>query len=131
MYTITKEMSFEAAHRLLDYNGPCHNLHGHSYRVEVSIGSESLDKQGFVMDFGDLKKVLNQLISEWDHATILQASDPLIGVLQALDVRVVVFNEAPTAENMARKIFNFLANKGVGVAMVTVYETEHNCASVC
>jgi 6-pyruvoyltetrahydropterin/6-carboxytetrahydropterin synthase len=131
MYSITKEMTFEAAHRLFGYNGPCGNLHGHSYKVQVTVCSEALDGQGFVMDFGDLKKVLKPLLDSWDHATILQDSDPLVGVLKTLETKVVVFSEIPTAEVMARHIFIFLGSAGIPVAQVTVYETANNCASVC
>jgi 6-pyruvoyltetrahydropterin/6-carboxytetrahydropterin synthase len=131
MYGITKEMTFEAAHRLLDYNGPCGNLHGHSYKVQVTVCSDALDSQGFVMDFGDLKIAVNKIIGEWDHAVILQDRDPLVPTLQAQGQKVVVFHEQPTAEYMANAIYNGLRMQGLNVSQVVVYETANNCASVC
>lgn len=131
MYGITKEMTFEAAHRLLDYDGLCKYLHGHSYKVQISVCSEALDRNGFVIDFGELKMVANELLSNWDHATILQKGDPLIPVLQSLGQRVVVLNGPASAEFMAATISSYLTSKGINVSQVVVYETANNCASVC
>jgi 6-pyruvoyltetrahydropterin/6-carboxytetrahydropterin synthase len=130
MFGITKEVTFEAAHRLLNYDGPCGNLHGHSYKVQVTVCSSDLDDQGFVMDFSKLKWLLRDTIGEWDHATILQNGDPLIDPLQKL-VKLVIFGEPPTAENMANKIYNALTEQQVKVSQVVVYETADNSASVC
>lgn len=130
MYGITKEMTFEAAHRLLGYEGPCGRLHGHSYKVQVTICSDALDRQGFVMDFSDLKVAVNRIIGDWDHAVILEDSDPLVPTLQAQDQKVVVFSDKPTAEIMANTIYNGLSDQGLSVSQVVVYETANNCASV-
>ncbi len=130
MYGITKEMTFEAAHRLFGYDGLCGNLHGHSYKVQITVSSEALDTQGFVVDFGDLKRIANELLGIWDHSTILEKGDPLISVLQALGQRVVVLEGPASAEFMAATISAFLTSKGMNISQVTVYETANNSASV-
>lgn len=67
---IAKEFTFDAAHRLLNYNGPCANLHGHTYKLQVIL-SNSVQKNGMVIDFSDLKKiVMEKVISKLDHKFI-------------------------------------------------------------
>ncbi|HLU85688.1 MAG TPA: 6-carboxytetrahydropterin synthase, partial [Vicingaceae bacterium] len=74
---ITKEFKFEMAHALIGYDGPCKNIHGHSYRLNVTVkgkvknGTSDSD-EGMVVDFGIIKKIVNELIvDKYDHALVL------------------------------------------------------------
>lgn len=120
---VTKEFNFEIAHALWNYDGPCKNLHGHSYKLFVTVmGSPINDpdnpKNGMVIDFGDLKDIVNEEIVEpLDHAVILNEEalkTNINGIPQMFDKRFVV-NYQPTCENMvtdfARRIVNRLPQR--------------------
>jgi len=139
-YLITAETKFDAAHRLSDYKGECERIHGHTYRVLVTVESSKLNNWGAVIDFGDLKKLLKTHIDgKYDHKLILKSGgtkNKAIGeILQ--DGWIVWMNSNPTAENMACDIYKnlmstFNANnffKGVKLVEVTVYETATNKAT--
>lgn len=105
---VTKEFNFEIAHALWNYNGPCANIHGHSYRLFVTvIGEPITDEQnpkfGMVIDFADLKKVVNkEIISPFDHAFIIskKAAESLkCNQNQMFEKQIVVVYQ-PTCENM-------------------------------
>lgn len=106
---LTKEFNFEAAHSLEGYDGACREIHGHSYRLFVTIkGEPSVDpydpKQGMVMDFGLLKSIVNeQIISRLDHAFIMRYSEQgeeLRDVLSPYYHNIVLVDYQPTCENM-------------------------------
>ena len=106
---LTKEFTFEAAHFLEGYDGACREIHGHSYRLMVTIkGEPSQDsydpKQGMVMDFGLLKSIVNeQIISRLDHAFIMRHSEQgeeLRDVLSPYYHNIVLVDYQPTCENM-------------------------------
>jgi len=72
MYTITKCFEFEASHKLvLTYDSPCTNLHGHSYKVRITVKGDNLDENGMITDFSNLKPVKDWVMDNWDHATIV------------------------------------------------------------
>ena len=72
MYTITKIFEFEASHKLnLTYDSPCQNMHGHSYKVHVTISGDDLDENGMITDFSNLKPIKEWVMKHWDHATII------------------------------------------------------------
>ena len=108
LFTTTKEMSVEYAHRLLDYKDPisgekglCANIHGHSGIIKCTFGSDKLHG-GMVLDFKIMKHVLNELVIEtFDHALILQDSDPLVDILKDQKLKMVVIDDIPTAEYLA------------------------------
>ena len=114
---ITKEFTFETGHALYGYDGKCKNVHGHSYKLWVTVLGEPVTdekdvKLGMVIDFGDLKKIVKQEIVEiFDHATVFNKNTPHIEVAKELQSRghnVILVNYQPTSENMiqdfARKI---------------------------
>jgi 6-pyruvoyltetrahydropterin/6-carboxytetrahydropterin synthase len=130
MFTIKRRASFEYAHRLLNHPALCQYLHGHSGRAEVEIMSNALDDQGMVEDFSVLKKAMNAILDQWDHATLLQATDPLKPIFDLHNQRVYTFEEPPTAEVMSRTLFNKLQDFFPGrVKRVTISETENNQAT--
>jgi len=105
---VTKEFNFEIAHALWNYDGPCANLHGHSYRLFVTvigepISDESNPKNGMVMDFGDLKKIVNdEIVHPLDHAVILnkKASESLNCQNNQMFSNQYFVDYQPTCENM-------------------------------
>lgn len=106
---LTKEFTFEAAHFLEDYDGVCSQLHGHSYRLYVTVrgipSDDELDpKNGMVIDFGYLKQLVNDaIISEFDHSLIMQRSERSTALEQLLGEefsRIVVLPYRPTTENL-------------------------------
>ena len=110
MYTVRKEFKFEAAH-VLDkcYSEECKFIHGHSYKVEVFVGSSTLNEDGMVVDFKKLKEIVSPLIDAWDHRLIGTAMT-LTHWFQPVQVMVVVkFN--PTAENMSHYLFDKIQEK--------------------
>ena len=115
---ITKQFSFEMAHALYGYDGSCKNIHGHSYRLSVTvIGkviSESKNlKMGMVMDFADLKKIVNEnIIMKYDHALVLNANTPhKKSINNKLFEKVNLVKFQPTCENMLVHFAETLRNK--------------------
>ena len=106
---ITKEFSFETGHALYGYDGKCRNVHGHSYKLSVTvigkpISEPGLIKLGMVIDFGDLKKIVKQeVVDPFDHATVFNKNTPHIELAQELESRghkVILADYQPTSENM-------------------------------
>lgn len=118
MYFLTHSFDFEAAHFLRDYQGKCANMHGHTYKVEVSVKGEKLQANGILVDFSFIKKMVNEIVvSNFDHRVLNEVMD-----------------ENPTAENLARLIYDsvqlqFTLNGfEVSVDYVRVWETSNNSA---
>lgn len=112
-HKISKDFEFSMGHTLHKYEGACHRLHGHNYKLTVTIGSASLDKNGFVMDFSDLKAIVNGILdAELDHHFWVFRDDPRRTALVDLGARAVAFE--PTAENiiqyLANEIFKSIGN---------------------
>ena len=106
---LTKEFSFESAHALDGYDGLCREIHGHSYRLFVTIKGEPISeegnpKMGMVMDFGDLKRIVNrEVVDRLDHSFVLRDSAQNTELLNALGDKfnkVVLVDYQPTCENM-------------------------------
>ena len=130
MFRVTRQMDFCYGHRLLDYDGKCKHLHGHNGRAVISIEAETLDSRGMVMDFSDIKRVVSHWIDEnLDHRMILNHEDPAVPFLQQLGEPVYLIDENPTAENIAKLIFDFAAGRGYPVVQVDLWETRSCYAS--
>ncbi len=116
---LTKEFSFETGHALLNYDGLCKNLHGHSYKLFVTvIGSPNRDdkspKFGMVVDFGDIKNIVDEyVINKYDHAIIMNANigKQNIEALNNITERLIVTDNQPTCENMLIDIVEIIKNK--------------------
>ncbi len=109
MIRLTKEFTFEAAHTLEGYDGACREIHGHSYRLFVTIKGvpnpdKNSPKHGMVMDFGELKKIVNEeIISRLDHAFVMYHTPQSEKIAEALKHRfenVILVDYQPTCENM-------------------------------
>jgi queuosine biosynthesis protein QueD len=136
MVRVSKTLKFCAAHRLYEYKGPCSNIHGHNYKVVVTV--ERPIWKDMVLDFSFIKKELQEYLdSAYDHALILNTLDPLLPAICQLDMKlkIATFDMSnPTAENMAvrfRKDFELvLCDRcpNVEVYSVCVYETDTSYA---
>lgn len=136
MYKLTTEGSFDAAHFLAGYEGKCKNIHGHRWRVVATIAGEQLKndqaQRGMLVDFGDLKKDLKQLLRKLDHSLIIEKDSLKQKTMEALkeeDFKLVVVDFRPTAENFSKYFYGQLKEMGYLVSVVQVYETPNNCAS--
>ncbi len=133
---LTKEFNFEMAHALTGYDGKCKNIHGHSYRLFVTIeGKPETDsrspKQGMVIDFGDLKRIVNKVIIEpIDHAFVVADNSPYnVG----LSTKTVVTPFQPTCENMLVHFAELLTPHlpaGVRLYSLKLYETATSYAEL-
>ncbi len=130
MHRITKVIHFSYGHRLLNYKGKCRFLHGHNGKVEITLRSEILDERGMLMDFTDLKtKVKSWIDNNLDHRMILRKDDPAVPHLQELGEPLFLMDENPTAENIAKLIFNYIKKLGLPVEEVRLWETESSFAT--
>lgn len=125
MFSVTREICFCYGHRLLDYDGKCRHLHGHNGKAVITLAADRLDSLGMVMDFSRLKRVVGGWIDEQlDHKMILHKNDPLLAFLRQQGEPVFVLDVNPTAENIARLIYDFTAEQGFPVVEVKLWETE-------
>ena len=130
MYTVTKEVPFCYGHRLLNHQGKCRHLHGHNATAVIRLESKALNELGMVCDFSDIGDYVKGWIEETlDHNMLLHSDDPVLPVLREAGERVYVMTANPTAENIARLIFEHVAAGGFPVAEVSIYETDSALAS--
>ncbi|CAI8275098.1 MAG: Uncharacterised protein [Polaribacter sp. SA4-10] len=137
---ITKQFNFETGHALYGYDGKCKNVHGHSYKLSVTVsGAPIIDnshvKFGMVIDFSDLKKIVKEeIVDIFDHATVFNQNTPHIELakeLQARDHHVILVDYQPTSEMMvidfAAKIKSRLPNN-INLFSLKLQETETSFA---
>jgi len=132
MYRVTQEIDFCYGHRLLDYAGKCRFLHGHNGRVQIELEGESLDHRGMLVDFGDIKRSIRTWIDEQlDHRMILNRNDPVVPFLLEQKEPVFLVDCNPTAENIARIIYEQTQAEGFPVKRVVLWETPRSSATYC
>ena len=131
MYIVEKQIAFEAGHRLMDYDGPCANPHGHNYVCKIGIEGDSLNEIGMVVDFSDIKHLAKTFIDEvLDHATILSRNDEeLIEFHTEKGHKLYIIDENPTAEVIARHLYGVFTNMFKGLSYVTIEETPDSTAT--
>lgn len=130
MYRVTREITFCYGHRLLNYEGKCRHLHGHNGVAVVTLEGPKLDDRGMLVDFGEIKRKIQFWIDEEiDHNMLLHRDDPLIPVLKERGERFYVMDENPTAENIARLIYEHGREAGLPVVEVQLWETPNCLAS--
>lgn len=128
-FRVTKELNFCYGHRLMDYEGKCKHPHGHNGKVSIELALPQLDNRGMVIDFNDIKNVIHSWIDEeLDHKMLLKKGDPLIKILEELDEPVFVMEDNPTAENIAKLIFQYVRGKEFPVVKVQFWETPSSSA---
>jgi len=130
MFRVTREIEFCYGHRLLNYDGKCRHLHGHNGRAVITLEGRELDRRGMLVDFADIKERVQLWIDEYlDHNMLLCRDDPLLPALLDHGERVFVMDENPTAENIARLIYEHARDAGLPVVEVVLWETEHCCST--
>jgi len=130
MYRVTEIVEFCYGHRLLRYKGKCAHLHGHNGRVEIELASPSLNEQSMVTDFSDISRIVKEWIDQnLDHRMLLHRDDPLVAVLKRHDEPVFVMDSDPTAEAIARLIYEYATSRGLKVSRVRLWETGSSVAS--
>ena len=130
MFRLTQEIDFCYGHRLLNYSGKCRHLHGHNGRAVIVLEGEHLDDRGMLVDFSDIKSSLRSWIEEHlDHRMILRSDDPAVPALSALNEPLHVIEDNPTAENIARLIYERAREFGFPVIEVSLWETVRSSAT--
>jgi 6-pyruvoyltetrahydropterin/6-carboxytetrahydropterin synthase len=117
MFEVKVTGNFSAAHNIRGYKGNCENLHGHNYKVEVTVASKSLDRLGMVADFRVVKQKLEKILSLFDH--------------KYLNKQAPFTQQNSTAEVIAKEVFTRMRRslKPLRIRQVTVYESENSSAS--
>jgi 6-pyruvoyltetrahydropterin/6-carboxytetrahydropterin synthase len=130
MFSVTQELAFCYGHRLLDYPGKCGRLHGHNGLARITLRKEQLDAQGMVADFDAIERSMREFLDESiDHRLLLQRQDPLVPALRAAGEPFVAVDFNPTAENIARYIFEHAQRAGFPVVEVQLVEQQGSIAS--
>ena len=136
---VTKIFSFETGHMLKDYDGPCRNVHGHSYKLYVTLSGTPLQspsdpKSGMVIDFSELKKIVkSEIVSRFDHAVVVNSAEgeERIKTLNKIMGNVIAVDYQPTCENM---VADFAARikaalpEGPSLFSLKLYETATSYA---
>ncbi|OFY20008.1 MAG: 6-carboxytetrahydropterin synthase QueD [Bacteroidetes bacterium GWF2_33_38] len=136
---VTKEFGFESAHALWNYDGKCKNVHGHSYRLFVTVLGEPIEnendvKLGMVIDFGDLKKiVIENIVNRFDHTLFVNNKAEIKNILETDQMfeRFETLNYQPTCENFVIHFAEILKQtlpKSVNLFSIRLYETPSSYA---
>lgn len=134
-YTITRKHEIHCGHRVVNHEGKCKNLHGHSYVFHLTCKSVELDNIGRVIDFSVIKDlVCTWLDDNWDHKLILWEEDPWLSHLRQIDNTIVTIPYNPTAENLAKYLVDeigpqLFAHLNVILTQVLLEETSKCSAS--
>ena len=133
MLKATKTVRFDAAHILTNHQGLCKNLHGHTYRVDVTVAQSPGEAGDMVIDFKDIKRACEEVIlARFDHAFIYDETSPgeaeIASVLEKHAMRTVALPFRSTAENLAHYFFDGLRTHLPGLASVQVCETPDSVA---
>lgn len=131
---IAKEFTWEMGHRLPFHEGKCRNLHGHSYKCMIELGGEP-DTNGMVLDYYDMKKIIEPILDELDHSFMVFSGDKeLIEVLDKLNSKKVVVDFQTTAENICIYLLDEIKSSDIPANIhslkVRVLETENTYAEV-
>jgi 6-pyruvoyltetrahydropterin/6-carboxytetrahydropterin synthase len=130
VYRVTKEIHFCYGHRLLNYDGKCRNLHGHNGKAVVTLETDRLDALGMVVDFTEVKRVVGKWIDDTlDHKMLLHKDDPVLAELVKRGEPVVTMDVNPTAESIAKVIYDHAATAGLPVVEVVLWETDNSFAT--
>jgi 6-pyruvoyltetrahydropterin/6-carboxytetrahydropterin synthase len=125
-FRVTREIEFCYGHRLLNYEGKCRHLHGHNGRAVITLLGSELGPSGMLVDFGEIKRKVQRWIDDHlDHNLLLCRDDPLLPLLREQGERVFEMDCNPTAENIARLIYEQARQAGLPVVEVVLWETEH------
>jgi 6-pyruvoyltetrahydropterin/6-carboxytetrahydropterin synthase len=129
VFSVTQQIHFCYGHRLLLHGGKCAHPHGHNAVAELTFEARELDPLGMVVDFGEIKRTMKAWINDsLDHGMLLQKDDPLVPALEKLREPVFRMEGSPTAENIARLIFEQAKKSGLPIVEVKLWETPSQSA---
>jgi len=129
-FQVTKVIEFAYGHRLLEYEGKCRYLHGHNGLLEVDIDSSALDRLGMVIDFGEVNDIVKTWVNDnLDHRMLLCKDDPIIPTLKGMGEPLFLMDENPTAENIAKVIWQAARGAGLKVSEIRLWETSTSRAT--
>lgn len=135
MWRLEKRFSLPIGHRLSKHPRRCASIHGHNVDIIITVKSEKLNENDMVIDFSDLKKIVNDVIDKWDHCLLLNKCDSeLAEILTNQDMRVITFDFDPTAEKLAETLFEVISTKllfetkdpNIQLDSITIYENENS-----
>lgn len=130
MFRVTQEIEFCYGHRLLNYDGKCRHLHGHNGKAVIVLEAESLDHRGMLVDFSDVKRhVAGWIEANLDHRMILNEADPVVPLLQQQGEPMFLIPVNPTAENIAKLIYDFAKSNRLPIREVSLWETFKSYAT--
>lgn len=134
---VTRHIEFEAAHMLYKYEGLCKNLHGHSYKLEVTIKGTPNEQYGFVMDFKKLNAIMKEIVP--DHMFISNKTLPdnsterqIVKILKKADMAIMEYDFVPSAENMVSNFAKQIQERlpeGLTVTRACLWETTNSFAT--
>lgn len=133
MYYLSVETHLDAAHFLSGYQGKCQNIHGHQWKIIVTVKAQNLIETGpctdMVLDFKDLKKIINQEVDYFDHSLIIKKGSLSQEAMKGLSNFLIrELNFQPTAERLAFYFYEKIKGHGLNVDQVAIYETPANQA---
>ncbi len=135
MYYLKRHFSFAGGHRLSKHKGLCKNFHGHNYDVWVTIKSSRLNENDMVMDFSDLKNLVDPFIEQFDHCLVVNECDiEDLKVLEQKGMKIISLPHDPTAERIAEETYLYLQQKfvmkfnNIQVDQVEVFENNKSSA---
>lgn len=134
MFRVTREIEFCYGHRLLQYDGKCRYLHGHNGLAVIAIEGERLDHRGMLVDFSDIKRAVSTWIDDnLDHRMLLRRDDPIVPMLEEMGEPLYLLDENPTAENIAKLIYDQAKQLALPAPIVEVrlWETPKCFATYC
>lgn len=140
MYRIEKRFTIPIGHRLSKNLDKCFSVHGHNFQLLVGLRSRRLNENDMIMDFSELKSIVNKILDDYDHALLINRSDSewASTLAEQLGIRIKVmhdqFNFDPTAERLSEQLFYVIQDQinkydGIFVEYVTVYENENSKAT--
>lgn len=129
-YGVGREIHFSYGHRILNHTGKCKRLHGHNGRACIEMAADKLDSMGMVVDFYKIRETIGKWIDETlDHRMILWKEDPMAEILKKAGEPIVVVPENPTAEFLAKWIYDQAVQMKLPVARVTLWESDNSFAT--
>jgi 6-pyruvoyltetrahydropterin/6-carboxytetrahydropterin synthase len=133
MYRVEKEFTLPIGHRLSKHTGRCSSIHGHNLKILIGVKSDDLNDNDMVIDFVDLKKLVNSILDKWDHTLLVNRTDEkVIDLCKIQNMRILDFSFDPTAEKLTQTLFQVIKNQlpiGVFMDYVTIFENEKSKAT--
>ena len=136
MYRIEKRFTLPIGHRLSKHKGRCFSIHGHNFTILVGIKAEKLNDNDMLIDFSDLKKLVNEILDGLDHCLLLNQDDKQIAdQLKEMGMRTLLIGSDPTAEHLSERLYSLLRHNlsqqypEIMMDYVTVFENENSKAT--